>query len=125
MSLAVRAWSRSCHQPRTGGKYPCAGPGVTVSCVSFDVPYPATPGDLPSSLPPPRPAALPARGGSAMPGPSPYRVIFAAPGAKAFSVAGFIGRMTVAMTSIGVVTMVSQLTGRYGLAGALAATLAL
>jgi MFS family permease len=60
-----------------------------------------------------------------MPGPSPYRVIFAAPGAKAFSAAGFIGRMTVAMTSIGVVTMVSQLTGRYGLAGALAATLAL
>ncbi|MFI0777199.1 MFS transporter [Streptomyces sp. NPDC021212] len=60
-----------------------------------------------------------------MPGPSPYRVIFAAPGAKAFSMAGFIGRMTVAMTSIGVVTMVSRLTGRYGLAGALAATLAL
>ncbi|MEU0841024.1 MFS transporter [Streptomyces sp. NPDC005962] len=60
-----------------------------------------------------------------MPGPGPYRVIFAAPGAKAFSVAGFIARMPVAMTSIGVVTMVSQLTGRYGLAGALAATLAL
>lgn len=60
-----------------------------------------------------------------MPRPSPYRVIFAAPGARKFSAAGFIGRMTVAMMSIGVVAMVSQLTGRYGLAGALAATIAL
>src|SRR2546425_204009 len=33
--------------------------------------------------------------------------------------------MPLSMMSIGVVTMVSQLTGRYGLAGALSATLAL
>lgn len=57
--------------------------------------------------------------------PSPYPALFAAPGSKAFSAAGFIGRMPLAMMGIGVVTMVSQLTGRYGLAGALSATIAL
>ncbi|MFF3394478.1 MFS transporter [Streptomyces sp. NPDC002669] len=57
--------------------------------------------------------------------PSPYRAIFAAPGTKAFSAAGFLGRMPLSMMGIGVVTMISQLTGRYGLAGALSATLAM
>ncbi|MFE6774627.1 MFS transporter [Streptomyces sp. NPDC057702] len=57
--------------------------------------------------------------------PNPYREIFAAPGTAGFSAAGFLGRMPVAMMSIGVVTMISEITGRYGLAGALAATLAL
>ncbi|GAB2468295.1 MFS transporter [Streptomyces incanus] len=57
--------------------------------------------------------------------PSPYPALFAAPGSKAFSAAGFIGRMPLAMMGIGVVTMISQLTGRYGLAGALSATIAL
>jgi MFS family permease len=57
--------------------------------------------------------------------PSPYRLIFSAPGARAFSAAGFIGRLPLSMMGIGVVTMVSQLTGRYGLAGALSATIAL
>ncbi|AXE80684.1 MULTISPECIES: MFS transporter [Streptomyces] len=57
--------------------------------------------------------------------PSPYRAIFAAPGTKGFSAAGFLGRMPLSMMGIGVVTMVSQLTGRYGLAGALSATLAM
>ncbi|MEU1692469.1 MFS transporter [Streptomyces hirsutus] len=57
--------------------------------------------------------------------PSPYPALFAVPGSKAFSAAGFIGRMPLAMMGIGVVTMVSQLTGRYGLAGALSATIAL
>lgn len=57
--------------------------------------------------------------------PSPYRAIFAAPGTKGFSTAGFLGRMPLSMMGIGVVTMVSQLTGRYGLAGALSATVAL
>ncbi|GAA0411294.1 MFS transporter [Streptomyces luteireticuli] len=56
---------------------------------------------------------------------SPYRAIFAAPGAKAFSAAGLLGRMPLSMMGIGIVTMVSELTGRYGLAGALSATLAL
>lgn len=57
--------------------------------------------------------------------PSPYRVIFAAPGTKSFTVAGLLGRTPIAMMGIGIVTMVSQITGEYGLAGALAATVAL
>ncbi|MBT2491863.1 MFS transporter [Streptomyces sp. ISL-96] len=57
--------------------------------------------------------------------PSPYRAIFAAPGTKAFSVAGFFGRIPISMMGIGIVTMISELTGRYGLAGALSATLAM
>ncbi|MEU3919791.1 MFS transporter [Streptomyces sp. NPDC029004] len=57
--------------------------------------------------------------------PSPYRALFAAPGAKAFSAAGFVGRLPLSMMGIGIVTMISQLTGRYGLAGALSATVAL
>ncbi|MFI1884741.1 MFS transporter [Streptomyces jumonjinensis] len=57
--------------------------------------------------------------------PSPYRALFAAPGSGLFSAAGALGRIPFAMTGIGIVTMVSQLTGRYGIAGALSATLAL
>ena len=57
--------------------------------------------------------------------PSPYRALFAVPGTRRFSTAGFIGRMPLSMMGIGVVTMISQLTGRYGLAGALSATIAL
>ncbi|GGO91283.1 MFS transporter [Wenjunlia tyrosinilytica] len=56
---------------------------------------------------------------------TPYRAIFAAPGTKGFSSAGFVSRMPLSMLGIGIVTMVSQLTGEYGLAGALSATLAL
>ncbi|KOV69365.1 MFS transporter [Streptomyces sp. MMG1121] len=51
--------------------------------------------------------------------------MFTEPGTKAFSTAGFLGRMPLSMMGIGVVTMVSQLTGRYRLAGALSATIAL
>ncbi|MFD6420016.1 MFS transporter [Streptomyces sp. NPDC060194] len=57
--------------------------------------------------------------------PSPYRAIFDAPGTLRFSAAGLLGRMPLAMMGIGIVTMISQLTGRYGLAGALTATVAL
>ncbi|MEV6424800.1 MFS transporter [Streptomyces sp. NPDC051662] len=57
--------------------------------------------------------------------PSSYHAIFAAPGTKGFSAAGLIGRLPLAMMGIGIVTMVSQLTGHYGLAGALSATLAM
>ncbi|KOG33922.1 MULTISPECIES: MFS transporter [Streptomyces] len=57
--------------------------------------------------------------------PSPYRAIFEAPGTASFSIAGFFGRMPLSMMGIGIVTMISQVTGRYGLAGALAATLAM
>lgn len=57
--------------------------------------------------------------------PSPYRALFDAPGTRAFATAGFLGRMPLSMMGIGVVTMISQLTGRYGLAGGLSATMAL
>ncbi|ANW17617.1 MFS transporter [Streptomyces clavuligerus] len=57
--------------------------------------------------------------------PSSYRAIFTAPGTKRFSAAGLFGRMPLAMMGIGIVTMVSQITGRYGIAGALSATAAL
>lgn len=54
-----------------------------------------------------------------------YRVIFSAPGSAAFSAAGFIARVPIAMVGIGIVTMLSELRGSYGLAGALAAVFAL
>ncbi|MCZ7457541.1 MFS transporter [Streptomyces sp. WMMC940] len=57
--------------------------------------------------------------------PSPYRALFAAPGTLAFSAAGLFGRMPLSMMGVGIVAMVSQLTGRYSLAGWLSATLAL
>ncbi|MEU6029731.1 MFS transporter [Streptomyces tauricus] len=56
---------------------------------------------------------------------SPYRALFAAPGSRSFTGAGLLGRMPLSMMGIGVVTMISQVTGRYGLAGALSATIAL
>ncbi|MFG2298090.1 MFS transporter [Streptomyces sp. NPDC048603] len=57
--------------------------------------------------------------------PSPYRAIFAAPGTTAFTTAGFIGRLPLSMVGVGILTMISEFTGRYGLASALTATLAL
>ncbi|MER6256903.1 MFS transporter [Streptomyces sp. NPDC001584] len=57
--------------------------------------------------------------------PNPYRKIFAAPGTASFTAAGFFGRLTLTMMGVGVITLVSQRTGRYGLAGALSATFAL
>ncbi|MFC1414231.1 MFS transporter [Streptacidiphilus sp. N1-12] len=56
---------------------------------------------------------------------STYRRIFAAPGSLAFSAAGFVSRMPLSMTGIGIVTMLSTLRSDYGLAGAVSATLAL
>ncbi|MER7464658.1 MFS transporter [Streptomyces sp. NPDC097981] len=57
--------------------------------------------------------------------PSPYRAIFAAPGTKAFSAAGFIGRLPISMVGVGILTMISEITGRYAMASALTGTLAL
>ncbi len=56
---------------------------------------------------------------------NPYRELFKAPGARAFVLAGMIARMPISMTGIGLITMLSQLQGGYGLAGAVAATFAL
>jgi MFS family permease len=55
---------------------------------------------------------------------NPYVEIFRAPGAVAFASAGFLARLPFAMVTIGIVAMLSQTTGRYGLAGAVAATFA-
>ncbi|AUY49564.1 MFS transporter [Streptomyces sp. CB01881] len=55
---------------------------------------------------------------------SSYRQIFAAPGSLAFSSTGFIARLPISMTGIGIVTMLSQLRGSYGVAGLVSATLA-
>jgi len=54
-----------------------------------------------------------------------YSEIFKPPGAKGFAAAGFIARLPVAMSTIGIVAMLSQTHGAYGLAGAVAATFAL
>ncbi|WP_241386505.1 MFS transporter [Rhodococcus sp. CH91] len=54
-----------------------------------------------------------------------YRELFAAPGAAAFCLAGFVARLPIAMVGIGIVTMFSQLEGNYALGGALSALFAL
>lgn len=56
--------------------------------------------------------------------PNPYGEIFTAPGAKAFSAAGFIARLPLSMITLGIVTMLSETHGEYWLAGAVAATFA-
>ncbi|MBW5483369.1 MFS transporter [Streptomyces bambusae] len=57
--------------------------------------------------------------------PSPYRALFAVPGTKGFSAAGLIGRMPIAMVGVGILTMITEINGRYALAGGLTATIAL
>jgi MFS family permease len=52
---------------------------------------------------------------------NPYLRALASPGALRFSAAGFIGRMQISMFSLGTVLLISSLTGRYGLAGLVAA----
>ncbi|WP_329580024.1 MFS transporter [Kitasatospora sp. NBC_01250] len=56
---------------------------------------------------------------------SNYRQIFAAPGSLAFSATGFLSRLPISMVGIGIVTMLSQLRGSYGVAGAVSAVMAL
>ena len=56
---------------------------------------------------------------------NPYAELFQAPGSRAFVSAGMLARMPISMTGIGLITMLSQLRGGYGLAGAVAATFAL
>ncbi|WP_018656821.1 MFS transporter [Actinomadura flavalba] len=56
---------------------------------------------------------------------SPYRALLAVPGTRPFVAAGFVGRMSMSMTGIGIVLLVSAVTGSYGIAGLLAAALSL
>jgi MFS family permease len=50
-----------------------------------------------------------------------YRSLLSIPHARAFVLAGFVARLSISMRALGVVLMVSELTGSYGLAGAVAA----
>ncbi len=52
---------------------------------------------------------------------SPYLRALASPGALRFSAAGFVGRLQISMFGLGTVLLISSLSGRYGLAGAVAA----
>ncbi|MFC4912734.1 MFS transporter [Actinomadura gamaensis] len=54
---------------------------------------------------------------------SPYRTLLAVPGARAFVTAGFVGRMSMSMVGIGIVLLVSAVTGSYGIAGTVSATM--
>jgi len=56
---------------------------------------------------------------------APYADIFAIPRAWQFSVAGIIGRLPMATYGLGTVLLISAGTGRYGVAGSVAATSAL
>ncbi|MGY1916690.1 MFS transporter [Blastococcus sp. SYSU DS0973] len=56
---------------------------------------------------------------------SPYRRLFAVPGALSFSLAGWVGRLPAPMLGLGAVLLVEQETGSYGLAGAVSGSLAL
>src|SRR5215212_6967760 len=50
-----------------------------------------------------------------------YRSLLSIPHARAFVLAGFVARLSISMRALGAVLRVSQLTGFYGLAGAVAA----
>jgi MFS family permease len=52
---------------------------------------------------------------------NPFLEVLARPGALRFSAAGFVGRMPMAMFGLGTVLLIASVTGRYGLAGIVAA----
>lgn len=56
---------------------------------------------------------------------APYRSVLTLSGARGLVVAGFVGRLPMAMLGLGSVLLVRWSTGSYGVAGAIAATLAL
>nr|WP_314418993.1 MFS transporter [uncultured Erwinia sp.] len=51
-----------------------------------------------------------------------YRELFAAPGTRAFTLAGILARLPLPMTGIGIIIMLSQSGGSYAFAGAVSAT---
>ena len=67
----------------------------------------------PPPTPPPGLLARPLR---------PYAEIFRIPGAWRFSTAAIIGRMPMSMFGLGTVLLISAATGKYGVAGAVAAS---
>ena len=52
---------------------------------------------------------------------NPYREILRRDGAIRFSAAGFVGRMPMSMVGLGTVLLITAVTGKYGLAGIVAA----
>lgn len=52
---------------------------------------------------------------------NPYLEVLARPGALRFSAAGLLGRMPMSMFGLGTVLLIASVTGRYGLAGIVAA----
>ncbi len=52
---------------------------------------------------------------------TPYRRILVLPGALVFSASGFLARLPISMVGLGLVLLVSEATGSYGLAGSVAA----
>src|SRR5262249_30840945 len=52
---------------------------------------------------------------------NPYLELLRLPGALGFSSAGFVARMPMSMFGLGTVLLIAILTGRYGLAGVVAA----
>lgn len=52
---------------------------------------------------------------------NPYLAVLRRPGALSFSAAGFLGRMSMSMFGLGTVLLVAAVTGKYGLAGTVAA----
>ncbi|MCW2753624.1 MAG: putative arabinose efflux permease, family [Marmoricola sp.] len=50
-----------------------------------------------------------------------YRRVFAHPGSAAFSATGLVARLPISMMTLGIVILVSTLTGSYGLAGQVSA----
>ena len=53
---------------------------------------------------------------------NPFLEVLARPGALKFSAAAFVGRTPMAMFGLGTVLLIASVTGRYGLAGIVAAT---
>ncbi|MFF5588945.1 MFS transporter [Streptomyces hygroscopicus] len=68
-----------------------------------------------------RPGAAPARPRRRSPL-APYRRLFAAPGALAFTLAAFVGRLPGSMLGVSTVLMIATVRGSYALAGAVSAT---
>lgn len=54
-----------------------------------------------------------------------YRDLFTAPGTGYFAVAGLLARIPLPMAGIGIITLISQQSGGYALAGAISATFVL
>lgn len=77
----------------------------------------------PPQVPAPEPGA--ATGTAAHPGPLAYLRLLRAPGAPAFVVPGFVGRLPISMQGLGSVLLVERTYGQYALAGLVAATIAL